>query len=147
MTEDLAIFQEKATGGTKIHAIVRGDRWKDGKLIEGPRGTLPVKYDQANTALISVRKAVSVQTIKFRHYNYASSEYQLVGAERVKFEMIIARIDGRKYPPIFINTLAVNEGFTDVLEFHRWFWPLKNFEGFIIHFTDFRYGQQASLLN
>lgn len=86
------------------------------------------------------REATGVQEIEFRHYNYyPAGMMEVEGSERIKFEVMIVSIDGRKYDPKFIKTLAKNEGFDDLLDFHKYFWPLKNFKGKIIHYTDFRY--------
>ena len=46
-------------------------------------------------------------------------------------------IDDRRLSLIEINKLAVNDGFNDVKEFSEWF--SENFEGKIIHWTDYSY--------
>lgn len=88
-----------------------------------------------------LQKVISIQEIKFRHYNYypAPGKIPKTWEERMKLEVMIVTIDGKKFQPDFIKTLAINDGFSDLLDFHRWFWPLKNFEGKIIHWTDFKY--------
>jgi hypothetical protein len=88
-----------------------------------------------------LQKVISVQEIKFRHYNYYPEPGKIpkTWEERMKLEVMIVTIDGKKFEPSFINTLAINDGFSDILDFHKWFWPLKNFEGQIIHWTDFKY--------
>jgi len=86
------------------------------------------------------RKVNGIQDIEFRHYNYyPAGMKEIEGPDRMKLEVMIVSIDGKKYDPKFIKTLAKNEGFDDLLEFHKYFWLLKNFKGKIIHYTDFRY--------
>ncbi len=102
---------------TKIHTIV-------------PRSRKKLLPDA------SEREVVSTQEIRFRHYNYLNHED---GVERLRYELMIVSIDGKKYGPEFIKTLAKNEGFSDLLDFHRNFWPLKNMDGQILHYTNFRY--------
>ena len=90
--------------------------------------------------LIEGKRINGTQEIEFRHYNFYPAPIKDVdGPDRMKFEVMIVIIDGIKHDPKFIKTLAKNEGFDDLLDFHKYFWPLKNFKGHIIHYTDFRY--------
>lgn len=87
-----------------------------------------------------VKKVNGIQEIKFRHYNfYPAPMKEVEGPKRMKFEVMIVIIDGKKYGPEFIKTLCKNEGYDDLLDFHMHYWPMKNFKGQVIHYTDFRY--------
>ena len=125
----------------KIHTIRAGNRWKPGMQLHMANGVRTENYEQFNTGIQCLEKVVSVQDIKFRHYDWtpAGLHPKIRNVQRLKFELMIVTIDGKKFGPEFINTLAINDGFSDLLDFHKWFWPLKNFEGQIIHWTDFQY--------
>lgn len=129
-------FEEKLRSGEKIHTI-RADlagRWKAGNSIQGyyyPRTKRMRKIFEG--------ECKSVQPIKI---SYDPDYCEKKGSEPV-VEVLIEGVTGPE--PMFfwktlnvmeIEQLALNDGLT-VQQFFKWL--NEDFEGKIIHFTDFKY--------
>ena len=119
-------FKEKILSGTKIHTF-REDphgRWKDGKLIHHAHGVRTKNYD-----CFLENGCVSVQSIQINNYD--------VGAFIKRTELII---DGEvvfSEKSEWAGIIAKNDGFDSVEDFFKWF--SSDFQGRIIHWTDFKY--------
>ena len=112
-----AQFKPLILNGSKIHTI-RADktsRWKAGNEIHFATGVRTADYDCFKKGI-----CVGVQKIQIRRcYGEA------------------VRIDGIGLSRGDIKNLAINDGFSDVDSFFQWF--DTDFEGKIIHWTDFKY--------
>ncbi len=109
--------------GQKIHTIRadKNDRWKTGRLIHAATGVRTKNYKE-----FCLMKCISTQEIKIE-YDYIMA----LGAR------VAIWIDGRPLPPGQIDQLARNDGFQSTIDFFDWF--DKDFEGKIIHWTEFKY--------
>lgn len=119
----------------KIHTMREDptNRWKAGRKIEmvyrGPKYKI---IDHFNKGIPELEKCVSVQEVMLWYTGYVDKETK---EQKVNFHCMI---DGNRYEDI--NTLAVNDGFSDQLQFMNWFNKINYpFTGKIIHWTDFRY--------
>jgi hypothetical protein len=124
-------FKEKILAGAgygpivsppKIHTIREGNRWGPGMIIHMAYGVRTKKYEQFNKGIEGLSVCKSVQSINI---SWKSNPF------------IHVYVDGKELSPPIINLLWSNDGFDSYNQFHRWF--SKDFEGQIIHFTDFRY--------
>jgi len=117
----------------KIHTMREDphNRWKPGMSIQmvyrGPKYSI---LDHFNKGIPELEKCVSVQQIKIQWITFTVAEKS--------FQAIDITIDGGKsLRSDQIMILAANDGFNSVEDFMRWF--NKDWEGKIIHWTDFRY--------
>jgi len=105
----------------KLHSIRKGKRWKAGNSIQMATGVRTKKYFQFNGDGIGLDVCKSVQEIRIEHN------------ESGKFVFI----DDIQISDLWVHELAVNDGFADADDFFNWF--NENFEGQIIHWTDYEY--------
>jgi len=120
-------FREKILAGVgygpivslpKIHTIRAGNRWRAGDKIHMAYGVRTKNYEQFNKGIPELAFVKSVQKIEMW---WDRSLYIL--------------IDGKYFEDM--ETLSINDGFNDVMDFQKWF--NKKFTGQIIHWTNFRY--------
>lgn len=116
-------FKQSILDGSKIHTI-RADktnRWKVGNTIHFATGVRTSDYNCFNKGV-----CVGVQKIQIR---------RCYGKD--------VRIDGIGLSRGDIKNLAINDGFASVESFFDWF--NEDFEGKIIHWTDFKYFYQKDI--
>jgi len=115
-------FPDKIKDGRKIHTIREdvNDRWKPGKQIQFATGVRTKFYDQFHSGY-----CISTQAIRIRHVNMHFITRHAVF------------IDDRLLSIEEVDRLAKNDGFENRGAFYEWF--NKNFDGKIIHWTDFKY--------
>lgn len=115
-------FEQKIIEGNKIHTIRKDphDRWKPGRKIHFTTGVRTKNYHQfmegvcISTTFIGIKWDNGIPTI------------------------VIEDDIGLFYPnEDIIERLAKNDGFESVEDFFKWF--NKDFNGKIIHWTDFNY--------
>jgi len=119
-------FIKPIQDGTKIHTfrLDPHDRWKAGRSVQGATGVRTKHYKEFFRGL-----CYSVQPVKIRWVNFEA------GSKKVRYLGIF--IDGRKLDSSEFHSLAVNDGFKDIVAFMHWF--DKDFSGKIIHWTKFKY--------
>lgn len=119
----------------KIHTM-RADptnRWKAGRKIEMVyRGAGYKIIDYFNKGIPELERCVSVQKVELKWVNLSG-----IAVVPPPVKELHIFIDGRRLEGKEIWDLAVNDGFTDLADFARWF--NKDWEGKIIHWTNFRY--------
>lgn len=114
-------FVDSISLGTKIHSI-REDktgRWKEGNTIHFATGVRTKSYNNFKTDVCKNVQSISVDWTK-----------TFLGEPSIY-------IDGRELVHTEVVQLAFNDGFDSLEAFLAWF--NKDFEGKIIHWTDFRY--------
>ncbi len=118
-------YPEKIIDGYKIHTIRLDptNRWKAGKKIHFATGVRTKHYHQFMSG-----ECKSVQKIKIRWPLLESTS---------RARQIVIHVDGKRLKPMQMLDLARKDGFHDTFEFAHWF--NKDFEGKIIHWTDYRY--------
>ncbi len=124
-----ATMSQKMTGFPKIHTIRedKHDRWKVGMNIHFVINNRTKDRFQ----FAPVIPVTEIQTIKIDHQN--DSEYPII------------HIDSKRYCPIEnhfdyfvkLDELSQNDGFDTIKQFLDYF--KEDFEGKIIHWTDFKY--------
>lgn len=121
-------FIDKIKDGSKIHTIRedKTDRWKPGMKIHFATGIRTKNYNQFFEG-----ECNSVQKILIRQ----SKHQRYILQHEVNWVNI--SIDGKDLFYKEIKILAFNDGFDEINNFLEFF-P-SNFEGKIIHWTDFRY--------
>lgn len=121
------VFVTKIFFGTKIHTIRedKHNRWKQGMKIHAWYGN--PRNKNKNPYQFSLMQCTGMQKILI-HYNTFN-----------KFTDMIPEIsiDGKYLDNYGKIKLATNDGFDTLGEFCQWF--NKDFEGKIIHFTEFKY--------
>lgn len=119
-------FKKKILDGTKIHTF-REDphaRWKAGRHIHHAHGVRTKNYD-----CFLENDCVSVQSIQINWYDN--------GAFIQRVEIVIDGEIVLNRDSEHIEAIAKNDGFDSVEDFFKWF--DSDFQGRIIHWTDFRY--------
>lgn len=119
-------FVKPILEGTKIHTIRHDehDRWKPGNKIHMATGVRTKDY-----CMFKMDKCVSVQKITIQwHWQVGPSPEPSVWIGSLPMSLL-----GHGA----IEQIAKNDGFESVDAFFKWF--NKDFEGKIIHWTDFRY--------
>lgn len=103
----------------KLHTIRElGNRnWQYGRLIHA-------YYNNRQPNMVQICPTFRCKSTQFIIIEYRS-------------DLPIVYINEKKLTPTEVETLAINDGFTDSSQFFRWF--NKYFEGEIIHWTDLRY--------
>ncbi|HBG71449.1 MAG: hypothetical protein A2W93_14450 [Bacteroidetes bacterium GWF2_43_63] len=129
-------FQEKILAGVdpelrkiyvpKIHTIRSGKRWKAGMSIQMATGVRTANYNQFNKDIPELGVCKSVQDIVVEYIDALPYIF----------------VDGKPFNPVKRIDLFINDGFigfklNPVASFFRWFH--SDFEGQIIHWTDFKY--------
>lgn len=125
-------FPEKIINGTKIHTIRRDatGRWKAGMKIQFATGARTKAYNQFHEA-----ECTGVQTIKITYIdNRGAVKIDIDGKHLGIWHRYIPE---KSVKPKAIEKLATNDGFSCVEEFLKWF--QRDFEGKIVHWTEFRY--------
>ncbi len=113
-------FVEKIKSGEKIHTL-REDkkgRWVENKIIHFATGVRTIKYNCFKEGFCK-----SVQAIQINYYNPKCYPHVIV--------------DGRLFNQGEVWEMALNDGFKTIDDFCKWF--DKDFQGRIIHWTDFKY--------
>lgn len=121
----------------KIHTIRKdlSGRWRAGRSVQGYYNSRT-----KNMRKIFDGECKSVQPIRI---SYDPDYCEKKGSEPV-VEVLIEGVTGPQ--PMFfwktlnvieIEQLAINDGFQDAQQFFKWF--SEDFEGKIIHFTEFKY--------
>ena len=112
-------FIEPIANNIKIHTIRedKPNRWKKNNLIHFATGVRTKNYNNFQIGI-----CVSTQRFEIRYYSY----------------LFRVTIDDRTLSYGEIETLAINDGFNNVQELLDFF-DNKDFEGKIIHWTDFKY--------
>lgn len=118
----------------KIHSIRKGKRWKAGNVIHMATGVRTKKYFRFNGDGIGLDVCKAVQTIEIKEIAITDSNYCYVTEDHKIFTVTV---DGWKFTRDGIKILAFNDGFESAEDFFKWF--DKDFEGQIIHWTDFKY--------
>jgi len=115
-------FKEKIINKSKIHTIRRDEnnRWKSGNKIHFATGVRTKKQSCFRHGFCQ-----SVQKISIVYY------------EGLKGDEVGVLIDGRIISEEETEQLAKNDGFDSVKEFFEWF--NEDFEGRLIHWTEFKY--------
>lgn len=115
-------FEMPIKKGIKIHTIRhdKPNRWKPGMLIHFAKGVRTKNYIN-----FQMGQCFSMQKIEIKYFLHGLGENVTVS------------IDGRKLQQSEVETLARNDGFDSFVDFFNWF--NQDFEGKIIHWTDFRY--------
>jgi len=123
----------------KIHTMREDptNRWKAGRKIEMVyRGAGYKIIDHFNKGIPELEVFTGVQEIML-WYTGSLGQFGEDG-KRKQIITMHCTIDGRIFENI--NTLAVNDGFSDQLQFMNWFNKINTpFRGKIIHWTNFRY--------
>lgn len=124
-------FAESLRAGKKIHTV----RGNDKNLWQG-------RYQD----IASGKKYLSIRQWTGRPYN--SEQEELARLEAVGLQKIVITYSADDVEPkvliddvpVPIDELAKNDGLSTE-DFTNWFCSENTFEGVVIHFTDFRYGQ------
>ena len=107
-------FVDKILDGIKIHTI-REDplgRWKSGKLIHFATGVRTKKYH-------CFKKGICI------------------GTQKIKIHCGDVYVDGELLELSVIEAISSNDGFYSIYDFNLWF--EEDFEGVIVHWTNFKY--------
>jgi hypothetical protein len=115
-------FKEPILSNVKIHSI-REDKPTDGKP-ERLSTYMATGVRTKNYNCFKVSRCVSIQKIEI----IRTSDY---------LNETIVKIDGRSLSEKEVMKLARNDGFKNPISFRLWF--NENFEGKIIHWTNFKY--------
>ena len=111
-------------GGTKIHSMRGGNKWKPEMSIQMAYGVRTKQYRQFNKEIAELSVCKSTQRVFMTCYD----------------ELAIS-VDGRRLGYTECDILIQNDGLTHT-QFCNWFFPVNGigkWEGKIIHWTDFKY--------
>lgn len=113
-------FVSKIIKGTKIHTIRLDphNRWKPGNKIHFATGLRTKNYKQFFEG-----ECKSIQSIK------------IIWLELAIYPKVF--VDNKQVDPFIIEKLSMNDGFDNSSNFRKWF--IKDFEGKIIHWTNYKY--------
>lgn len=112
----------------KIHTMRVGNRWRSGMTIHMAIGVRTKNYHQFNKGIPELEKVKSIQNITIKVFSGHPNGGNFYAI----------RIDGgNELSRSEVEKLAINDGFSSIFEFEKWF--NKDFEGQIIHWTDFKY--------
>lgn len=124
-------FRAPILNGTKIHTIRedKHDRWKPGKVIHMSTGVRTKWYNCFKKDMCR-----NIQKIRIVHWHNTVHVYidDWFFGEAFHNKLY----DIQTYSPN-LKKLARNDGFDSVSDFFKWF--NHDFEGKIIHWTDFEY--------
>ena len=110
----------------KIHTIRKSKRIKPGTILHMAYGVRTKFYEQFNIDIPELEKCVSTQEIIIKWF-YPFEDWSDT----------LIYIDGRIITNDVVQELAKNDGFNNAKDFFDYF--IENFEGQIIHWTDFKY--------
>lgn len=125
-------FPDKIIDGIKIHSIREdpGARWKAGRKIHMATGVRTKNY-----FCFMEDVCWGVQPIEVKHEIFHCEIIEtLVWVDRL---IIYHRSYEKENGVVTMEKLAKNDGFDSVDDFFKWF--DSDFQGQIIHWTDFRY--------
>ena len=114
-------FVDKILDGTKIHTIRedKNKRWKPGRAIHFATGVRTKDYNR-----FAVGFCEGIQTIRIHYRNIPKHSPDIY-------------VDGILLSSDIVVKVAHNDGFNSTYDFNKWF--SKDFEGIIVHWTDFKY--------
>lgn len=126
-------FENKIKSGIKIHSIRedKHNRWRPGMKIQMAHGVRTKNY----RCFDDTKTCTGIQSIKINYY--------FNGITPEKMEIIIdgdlfySQSGYGSYGSDNLELLARNDGFDSTSDFFSWF--NADFEGKILHWTDFRY--------
>lgn len=120
----LTHFRRKIERGEKIHSIREGAcyRWRAGRLIHCSHGVRTKKFN-----CFSTRFCTGTQFIDFRWQDDLITHHRRCHVY----------VDGRELSEKELRQLAINDGFSCIAHFLKWF--NNDFDGKIIHWTLYRY--------
>lgn len=119
----------------KIHTMREDphNRWKAGMSIQMVyRGKNYSILDHFNKGIPELEKCVSTQKIKIKLI-----ELKVGNVVHPSVNELHVYVDNKEIESKIIHYLALNDGFDGLQRFLMWF--NKDWQGKIIHFTDFRY--------
>lgn len=125
-------FPEKILNGTKIHTIRedRHNRWKAGRSIQ-----MSILVRTSKQRKFADKECTAVQAIKITYIDDRGAvKVEIDGRELGVWHRFIPE---KSVNPEAIEVLARNDGFESVEGFLKWF--VRDFEGKIVHWTEFRY--------
>ena len=122
-------FVENTLSRQKIHSIRAGRRWKVGDTIHMSTGARTKNYKQFNKDLPHLQTVIDVQDIKIRWKTGAKTELA-----NYDFRVFV---DRRELVGQELRDLIDNDGFMLAYDFGDFF--NKDFDGQIIHWTDYSY--------
>ena len=119
-------FKRPILNGSKIHTIRadKGNRWKAGNKIHFAVGLRTPRYNCFKTGI-----CVSVQKIKIEYAKNKSGKP--IGKPLILID------DSVYLDDTLLNAFVAADGFSSLKAFFEWF--DTDFEGKIIHWTDFKY--------
>lgn len=126
-------FENKIKSGVKIHTIRedKHNRWKPGMKIQMAHGVRTKHYRCFDDSRI----CTGAQSIKINYY------YNGVTPEKMEIiidgDLFYSQSEYGGYGSKNLDLLAKNDGFDATSYFFKWF--IHDFEGWILHWTDFRY--------
>lgn len=132
----------------KVHTIRKGNRFKAGTKLHMAIGVRTKFYQQFNRCITRLERCISVQRIEIIKVNdqYNSEKESnciwvhgiyVPSIKETFYNVFMVKVDGRFLSTPEIEVLAVNDGFENTDDFFNWF--NEDFEGQIIHWTNFRY--------
>jgi len=122
-------FKRPILAGTKIHTIRedKTDRWNIGRMIQFATGVRTKKYEQ-----FYEEQCRGIQEIRIAWMEWDTDNVAYIWIDEVCVGSYFrGRSTGR------CKEIAENDGFENVDDFFKWF--NRDFEGKIIHWTDFKY--------
>lgn len=141
---DLAFIMQQTP---KIHTMREDpyDRWKPGMSIQmvyrGPKYSI---LDHFNKGIPELEKLKGKQKCRVQYNDKITPDLRPCGIyidDQLVWEGFVgksfANSCGSEKDRKWIESFAKNDGFESSIEFFRWF--KKDWSGFILHWTDFRY--------
>lgn len=126
-------FENKIKLGIKIHSMREDthNRWKPGMKIQMAHGVRTKNYRCFDDTKI----CTGIQSIKIKYLLITG--YQGVVEVRIGGKLFYSQFGEDSYGSCNLELLAKNDGFDSTSDFFEWF--NHDFEGRILHWTDFRY--------
>lgn len=134
-------FKNRILGGTKIHTIRadKTDRWKVGNTIHFCTGLRTKEYNCFKMGVCaSVQKIEIVYKIVYEASTPFVSRVYVKIDQKLIFERRFYKVGGfKEVGRQQMEKLAVKDGFKTISDFFKWF--DSDFEGKLIHWTEFKY--------
>ena len=126
-------FPEKILNGTKIHTLREDqhNRWKAGRSIQ-----MSILVRTSKQRKFADKECTGVQTINILYVNNRGEVHFIIDGNKL-LGIWHRFIPEKSVNPEAIEVLARNDGFESVEGFLKWF--VRDFEGKIVHWTEFRY--------